>query len=212
MMSDINKKRYNNIEYQENHQNINNQKNLIDEKSNIEETKEKSDYNSILKNISNNNGIVLNFNDSTREQTFFTTFDLNRVADKLKIIEFIKIVEYNNNYNGFIKEINNGYYLTCSSDNELKIYDIFFNLVMHIKGNKESVFDACERVYHDDKDKNKIQIIASAKKELNIFKVDLEQKNCTIRSFDVGGIHYIDLFNQNTRQNEVVEKAFFGGF
>ena len=197
--------------------NNNNESNYADE------TKEKS-------KIINNSSLL---NESTRDQTIMPFLDLNKTADRYKVLQFIKIVEHENYYNGFIKEINNGYYLTCKSDNTIILNDIYFNQVMEIKGNKETVFNACERIYHEDKEKTKIQIISSAIKELNDINIDLEERNYAIRSYDVShincfncfemkpshyvvigkncGIHFIDLFNKNTKQNRFIEQAFFGG-
>ena len=234
MLIDINKECYSYIKYKDSSNNIINQKNYMindNKKDNNEETRNCS----IMPNnsINNSNNIIQTVNSPIGEENFFTSFDINKVADKLKIIEFIKIVEYNNSYNGFIKEISNGYYLTCNSDNLLSIYDIFFNPVMNIKGNKDSVFSACERVYNDIKDKTKIQIIASAKKELNLCEIDLKEKTYAIKSFNVShincyncfemrpsnyvvigqrcGIHYINLFTKNTQKNEITDRLFFGG-
>ena len=226
MIRDINKECHKNVINQ--NVPIDDPKIMINNNNNIEsnfvdETKEKT-------NIINNSNI---FNESTREQTFIPFLDLNKTADKYKVLQFIKIVDYENYYNGFIKEINNGYYLTCKSDNTLILNDIYFNQVMEIKGNKDIVFNVCERIYLEDKDKKKIQLIASAIKELNDIQIDLEEKNYKIRSYDVShincfncfemkpshyvvigkncGIHFIDLFNKNTKQNRFIEEAFFGG-
>ena len=167
--------------------------------------------------------------DSTRDQSFSIVSNLKKLADEDAIIEFIKIVEKENNYNGFIKEMSNGHYLTYKSDNSLTIYNTNFFQVMNIKQNKGTLFGACERVYHKEEDKNKMQIIVSAKNELVLITIDLHQNIHKIHSsYDVShinclncfeikesnyillgskcGIHYINLFDSQGNKKERKKK------
>ena len=234
MLYQINNVFYKNPEIQNNQNNIpnkisnnkpnnsiinnNNEKN---EQNFNDETRENSKINQSINNVNI-------FNDSTREKSISVVSNLNKVADEDAIIEFIKIVENENNYNGFIKEIYNGYYLTYKSDNSITIYDINFNQVMNMKQNVATLFGACERVYHKGKGKNKIQIIASGKDVLFLIKIDLHQKSHKILSYDVKninclncfenkefnyillgtkcGIHYINLFDSEDDKKEKKNK------
>ena len=161
MLLTINDKYYINKNQQKNHI-INNQLLLNNEINN----------NSKINKINNNDKILL-FN------------DLNKYADEDNILEFIKVVEDCNSYNGFIKEIYDGYYLICKSDNfdndrfktkdtkdnksnrankkdkfdnnTLKIFDIYFNQVIHIEENISSIFSVCHKSNRDKKGHKTLQ-------------------------------------------------------
>ena len=160
-------------------------KNNSETKDNSDKNKNNSQNNKSKDNVNNpNNNVIIDMIDeSNKEQSFFTFSDLNKKADKEKILEFIKIVENNTYYNGSIKQLSNGWYAIIKSDNSLYLYDIYFNYMTDIKGFKGKIFNIIERITKENKENNLIEIIGCCQKEINSIKIYLNQLNSSIKSY-----------------------------
>ena len=67
-------------------------------------------------------------------------------ASEIEILKIIKIIENNNSYNGFIKEINNEYFIYVNNDNIVVLLDEQFNPVMEIKDYYYKIVNICEQL------------------------------------------------------------------
>ena len=181
--------------------------------------------------IFSNNKILNTIGDSN-DKSFFFFSELNKKANKENILEFIKIIDTGCYYNGFFKQLSNGWYATFKSDNNLYIYDIYFNYMMDIKGFKETLYNICERITNEKKGK-KLEIIGSSSNELDLIKIDLNKLDSSIQRYNLeprlcynmvemkesnyfflgenGIIQYLELFNQNNLiKNNIKNKAYIG--
>ena len=193
-------------------------------------SKEDESKDNIVRNISNNK--ILNTIGDSNEKSFFIFSDLNKKANKENILEFIKIIDTGCYYNGFFKQLSNGWYATYKSDNNLYIYDIYFNYMMDIKGFKETLYNICERVTNDNKGK-KLEIIGCMSNEIDIIQIDLKGLDSSIKRYNLepklcynlvemkesnyfflgenGVIQYLELFNKNyLNKNNIKNKAYIG--
>ncbi len=183
----------------------------------------------LLNNEIKNNSKINKINNNDRILLFS---DLNKCADEDNILEFIKIVEDCNSYNGFIKEIYDGYYLICKSDNfdndrikikddksnrpnrkdkfdnnTLKIFDIYFNQVIHVKENISSIFSVCHKSYQDKKGHKIVQLIITAKTELHLILVNLDEKNYKfINKYGIKNIFGFNCFEMNPSNHIIIGK------
>ena len=168
------------------------------------------------------------------KDSFMVFNDLNSVADEVKILEVIKIVEKENKYNGFLKELERGYYIICKSDNSLNLYDIYFNHILNIKAFNQPIFNVYERI-NEDKiiDKDKIYIIVCTHDDINLIIIDLNTFNYTIKAnytknqyflnyiemkktnciaLGLNGVtNYFNLFNDNNNiiENKLFDESYF---
>ena len=239
LMSEINNEYYKHLKYEEkNNSKFKRKNNSKDKRKNNSQNKKDND----IKNYSQNNSKEINdinnvsknlSNESTRMQTIIYNTDINKKARKENILEVIKLVEKNNKYNGFLKQLNNGHYVICKSDNSINLYDIYFNHLMEINGFSDSIFNIYERINRDEKKNNKTyEIITCANtnvylilidlknlkyvikphnlKHVNLNCLEMKTSNCVILSLK-GVIHYIELFdNKSVKQNIVSDEIFIG--
>ena len=104
MIEDLNQERFRNVIYKED--------NFNDNIKILEKEEKKDEKNPSL------------FSDST---------DINKKANDETILEIIKIIESKNNYNGFITELNNGFFVYAKNDNSIVIIDNKYKPVVEIK-------------------------------------------------------------------------------
>ena len=234
LITEINSEYYKDLKYEEENPK-NDSKNKKNNNSNnikLNEIKYNSQKNSKIINDLNNVSKNLS-DDSTRDQTYIIPTEINKKAKKENILEFIKIVEKNNKFNGFINQLNNGHYIICKSDNSINLYDIYFNHLMEINGLNESIFNVCERINRDEKKNNKkYEIITCANNSVYLILIDLINLKYSIKSHNLshinlnclemktsncvilspkGLIHYIDLLaNKSVKQNIVTDEVFIG--
>ena len=231
LISEINSKYYKEIKYEEK-----SSKNKKFKNKNINE----------MNNRKNNSGIneIQNNNESTLEKTNIqinNSIITNESREKYKkakkenILELIKIIEKGNKYNGFIKELNNGFYIICKSDNCLNLYDNNFNNIKEISGFKESIFNVYERINRPENNNKKseiIELITCANNSVYLIIINLKDLKTTIKGHNLSHInlnclemkisncvilsqkglfHYIDLFiNKTVKQNKVSDEVFIG--
>ena len=231
LISEINSKYYKEIKYEEK-----SSKNKKFKNKNINE----------MNNRKNNSGIneINNNNESTLEKTNIqinNSIITNESREKYKkakkenILELIKIIEKGNKYNGFIKELNNGFYIICKSDNCLNLYDNNFNNIKEISGFKESIFNVYERINRPENNNKKseiIELITCANNSVYLIIINLKDLKTTIKGHNLSHInlnclemkisncvilsqkglfHYIDLFiNKTVKQNKVSDEVFIG--
>ena len=178
MIDKINSKYYKDIKYKEFIDDIS--KNISANKKNIKPIKE----NNINNNSKSNNNEFSNINHS-REQTYIIIPEMGKIANEEKVLELIKILDKDNKYNGFMLELENGYYITCKNDNNLNIYQSYFNFVMNIKTNEsinEPIFNVYERINNNNK--NKIsEIIICTKNYIYLLIINLKELNYTLKPY-----------------------------
>ena len=171
------------------------------------------------------------------KDSFIVLNDLNSVTDEVKILDVIKIVEQENKYNGFVQELERGYYIICKSDNSLNLYDIYFNQILNIKGFNQPIFNVYERINEDKmKDKDNIYIIVCTYDDINLIIIDLNTFNYTIKAYPTknqnylnyiemkktncialgfnGVTNYLNLFNDNNNilENRLFDESYFSCF
>ena len=181
MIDKINSEYYKDIKYKEfidnTSKNISYNKKCI--KTIISEGDKENKVNNNSK--SNDNYEISNkifMNDSTREQTCIMIPEMRKIADEENVLEIIKILDKDNKYNGFILELDDGYYLTCKNDNSLNIYQPYFNFVMNIKKFNEPIFNVYERISNNKKN-NISEIIICLKSDIYLLAINLKELNYT---------------------------------
>ena len=81
---------------------------------------------------------------------------ISNIASEEKILQIIKIIENKNSDNGFIKEINNDFFIYVRSDNIVVLLDKHFNPIMEINDYYNSkIVNACDLL----PEKENIQIV-----------------------------------------------------
>ena len=196
LISKINSDYYKNIKNEANNENNTYSKSENNKSTKQNESKENKDnekYTIDLNNINNNFNSIFHNDQSNIKNSFFTFFELNKTAEKDKILELIKIFKKEGKYNGFIKQLNNGYYIINKSDNTLYICDIYFNYTMDIKGFKDNIFNICERTINNEEKGNKnIEIILCSKDEINLIQIDFEKINSKIKQYKISPNIYLN--------------------
>ena len=138
------------------------------------------------KDIKNNIFIVDNFKEFINENIYMNSYmvisEINKTTDSEKILEIIKIIENSGKYNGFIKELSSGYYITISSDYSLNLYDMYFNLIMDIQNIKEPIFNIIEKNIYNEIDEdidqtNNIYLMSCMGNNTYLITIDLNQKD-----------------------------------
>ena len=74
-----------------------------------------------------------NNSNKSNSNSFLKLPDIYEKASEINILEIIKIIENKSSFNGFIKELNNGYFIYVKSDNSLQLLDNNYNPVKEIK-------------------------------------------------------------------------------
>ena len=181
MIAKINSEYYKDIKYKEFIDNTS--KNISYNKKCIKTIISEGDKENKVNNNSkpNDNNEISNkifMNDSKREQTCIMIPEMRKIADEENVLEIIKILDKDNKYNGFILELDDGYYLTCKNDNSLNIYQPYFNFVMNIKKFNEPIFNVYERISNNKK-KNISEIIICLKSDIYLLAINLKELNYT---------------------------------
>ena len=162
------------------------------------------------------------------ENPFFT-----KIAEKYKIIEFLKIIGKHNGAAEFIIEQSNGYYLSGGWEKVLILYDNQFIEKIKIKELKDWAFKVIEKEKYNKKIK-KIALLCCSNKEIRLIHLDTELFRTNIQQYELpkktitnsiemkennyimiglGGSSYIiDLFNKNGHLTEykITEKSYRG--
>ena len=115
----------------------------INSKMKKNEYEEKND----LKNEERKEQNEGNENDKENENkplSFLESFNINKKASEMEILEIIKIIENKCSYNAFIKELSNGYFAYIKSDNYLVVIDSEFNPIMEINEYGEKIVNICD--------------------------------------------------------------------
>ena len=137
-----------------------------------------------------NQGVSKKLINEIKDITLYNNISgINKVADKEKIIDIIKIIENNNKYNGFIKELNNGNYITLKSDYSINLYDIYFNKIMNIPNFKEPIFDLNEKIINNEsyEDNKIIYLTTCMNNNMYSITIDLNQLNSIINVKNLPG-------------------------
>ena len=79
-----------------------------------------------------------------KASSFLEVPNINKKANEISILEIIKIIQNKNSYNGFIKELSNGYFAYVKSDNYLVIIDSEFNPILEINEYGERIVNICD--------------------------------------------------------------------
>ena len=193
----------------------------------------KANNNSKNKKSKNNSSKNKNSESNSKKQTFYSAIDLSRNTDEFKIIDFIKIAEEKHDYNGFIKQLRNGHYVICKTDNSLNIYDIYFNHLKEIKSFDSLIFNICERINNEEKGENISEIITCSKTGISLITINFENYSHSMKTQNLseficlnciemkptnhvilsqkGILHITDLLAENRQKlNQINELAYFG--
>jgi len=112
---------------------------------NINSKRKKKEYveqNNNLKNEEKKEQNEANENnkeDGYKASSFLEVPNIKNKPSEMAILEIIKIIEKISSYNGFIKELSNGYFAYMKSDNHLVIIDPEFNHIMDINDYGERI-------------------------------------------------------------------------
>ena len=181
MIEDLNQERFRNVIYKEDN---------FNEKIKILEKEEKKDE----KNPSL-------FSDST---------DINKKANDETILEIIKIIESKNNYNGFITELNNGFFVYAKNDNSIVIIDNKYNPVVEIKDYGDKIINVCEMLpveakKNDSKktdEEYNLQFVSFGNKQLYLTELNTKSLKYKIKQLDVSHLYSFSC-------NEMKKNNFF---
>ena len=109
-------------------------------KDNVEQNNNLKNEERIEQNEANEN----DKEDEFKALSFLEVPNINKKASEMTILEIIKIIENKCRYNGFIKELSNGYFAYNKSDNYLVIIDSDFNPIMEINEYSERIVNICD--------------------------------------------------------------------
>lgn len=99
-------------------------------------------------------------------ENFLTTVENNEFRE-LKILEFIKIIGKHDNSAKFIREIQNGYLISCGEDNKLIIYSPEFSKI------KEKTFNySINNIYEAKRINNNWQILVSSNEKTILIRIN----------------------------------------
>ena len=127
-------------------------------KDNVEQNNNLKNEERIEQNEANENGKK----DEFKALSFLEVPNINKKASEMTILEIIKIIENKCSYNGFIKELSNGYFAYNKSDNYLVIIDSDFNPIMEINEYSERIVNICDMlpvVENNDNSNNNSNIV-----------------------------------------------------
>ena len=96
-------------------------------------------------------------------------------CNKFKIIEFCKVIGKHKFMVNFIKELNNGYYISGGKDLKLILYDQCFNKIVEINDFEDEIYNIYEPP-HTVKKFDEIHIICFSKKKGFLFSIDNKTK------------------------------------
>ena len=231
MVYNINSEFYKNLEYQEF-----DIKNKLESTNNKRQNKEKKLSNTEDKR-KEKDLIPSNEEKSTNFQTYFFEPELPRTADEDLILEFIKIIERNQNSAENIYETQNGNYVCGYSNNSLTILDNKFCKIIQIKDLNDCAFSISEKNCLNKKtiDKDKIELLCCTNQVLTLLNIDLNNINYNIKTFEIqnrtnliciemrennyvisgigGTYYYKGLFNKDNEVNQsiITEKTYRSG-
>ena len=174
---------------------------------------------------------------STKFQSYFFEPELPRTANEDLILEFIKIIERNQNSEEIINETQNGNYVCGYSNNSLIILDNKFCKIIQIKDLNDCAFSISEKNCLNKKtiDKDKIELLCCTIQILTLLNLDLNNIDYNIKTFEIqnrtnliciemrennyvisgiGGAYYCKgLFNKENEINQsiIIEKTYRSG-
>ena len=164
LILDINSESYKNIEYS-------------DDEIKKQSTNKKEE--GVSKNIENHNmnkefEDKMVINNQNNKGIYQTLSKLDKHANKENILEFIDIVEKDIYFNGFIIELEYGYYAICKKKCTLNIYNIYFNQIIEIKNFNDMISNVVERT-NSLREKSRKELIVCTKSDINLVVIDLEK-------------------------------------
>ena len=115
-----------------------------------------------------NEGSENNKEDENKVSSFLEVPKINKKASEMAILEIIKIIENKCSYNGFIKELSNGYFAYIKSDNYLVIIDSDFNPIMDINEYGERIINICDMLPVVDNNSNNNSLNNSSNNAINV--------------------------------------------
>ena len=181
MIEDLNQEKFKNVIYKED--------NFNDNIKILEKEEKKDEKNPSL------------FSDST---------DINKKANDETILEIIKIIESKNNYNGFITELNNGFFVYAKNDNSIVIIDNKYNPVVEIKDYGDKIINVCEMLpveakKNDSKktdEEYNLQFVSFGNKQLYLTELNTKSLKYKIKQLDVSHLYSFSC-------NEMKKNNFF---
>ena len=106
----------------------------------------------------------------------------NRASDD-EILEIIKIIENKNGDNGFIKEVNNDYYIYAKTDNTVVLLDQKFNPVMEIMDYSDKIINVCTQ-FRENEFKKENENVNNAEEYSSISETYLKPKKSKSKNSD----------------------------
>ena len=221
MISDINDETFKDIEYQDF-----NTRNKKTNKQNKKEVDEIPKIEIIENNFDDNQNSLNNTNKINKIS------GIDEKDEEKKILSLKVNKKKMKSFNGYIKDLNNGYYITKKDSNIIVINDINFNPLMEIKYN-DFIINISQRNQYNERGKKRSQILVYGKKEVyltNLYLselthktkkycklsisylnlIDMEDKNYILTS-DIGLYHVIvDLSNTNSSQ-PLIKEIYLNG-
>ena len=225
LIKEINNDSYQNIKYI--NDNIQNQSKINQKEKIYQNEDNKNNVN--MNKESQSKKIIINQNKDLSSQAYSK---LGKKADKETILEFIDIVGEGCYFNGFITELDNGYYALYKKNNTLNIYDINFKDILEIKGFNDIISNIVEKI-NKDIGKSQKELIVCTKSDISLVRIDLEKltykidstplKKCNFNYLEMnplnslllsqkGLFYYTDFFNYNRREKRITEDVFYRGF
>ena len=123
----------------------------------------------------------------------------NKKTDKVKIIEFIRIIGEHENTADFIIELNNGFYIS-GGENTLNIYNSNFVEITKKKDFNDKILKIGEKIDSTEKNEDNIKIFMVLDKEFDILNIDkktLETDNKRFQMTDKSFINFIEMNEDN---------------
>ena len=120
--------------------------------------------------------------------------NVNIKADKMKIIEFRKIIGKHQEKKRicsaiFIMELSNGYFISGGTDNVLMIYDSNGEILPGDMGTinkiKDWTYSISERVNYDKRSKDLVQFICCSNKELYLMDGNFKEKQIKVQKYEL---------------------------
>ena len=225
LIKEINSDSYQNIKYI--NDNIQNQSKINQKEKIYQNEDNKNNVN--MNKESQSKKIIIKQNKDSSSQAYSK---LGKKADKETILGFIDIVGEGCYFNGFITELDNGYYALYKKNNTLNIYDINFKEVLEIKGFNDIISNIVEKI-NKDIGKSQKELIVCTKSDISLVRIDLEKltykidstplKKCNFNYLEMnplnslllsqkGLFYYTDFFNYNRREKRITEDVFYRGF
>ena len=121
----------------------------------------------------NNDG--RNSSESVSNGSEISVPEVNSLTFEYRVLEILRIVENNMFYNGFIKELSNGYFVYPKNENSISLLDKQYNPILEINNFKDIIVSLTEKILIDEKEKdtNNIKLVSCSKKELYLTSINI---------------------------------------